>query len=153
MTAAPTSGLPQSRKGIFYAIDSILAATLFILMLGAIYALLIQWGSPAYNESLLATLAHDTLATLDMNNTLSDAVLEDSVDQVNNFLTTLPPNICAAIMFREVGIGPDYNLTLIGGITRPGCYNTTAPTVALARRTFVPQDRQPHVTEVYLWHQ
>jgi hypothetical protein len=143
----------RGRKGIFYAIDSILAATLFILILGAIYSLLLQWGSPAYNESLLATLAHDTLATLDTNNTLSDAVLEDSVDQVDNFLATLPPNLCAAVVFRKVGEAPDLNLTFIGGITRIGCYNTTAPTVALARRTFVPQERPPHVAEVYLWYQ
>lgn len=140
------------RRGVFYALDAILAAALFVIMITAIFAMMQGWGYSPYEESALALVAHDTISVLDTNGTLSDAVINDNVDALQRFVSLLPGHMCASITIMTVQGMPGYNTTVIGGYVREGCINVTAQRVAIARRTFILPERGIHVAEARLWY-
>ncbi len=137
---------------MFYTIDAILATALFLALLTTAFLQLSALGSPTFDESQLSTIAFDTLAVLEKNNTLNDAVNEDSTTQLSLLLSTLPSNVCASLsVYNSTGL-VDSNLTRIGAVSRPGCMNVTTTLVAIHRRTFHPAGKPTHVAEVAIWY-
>jgi hypothetical protein len=140
------------KRGIFYALDAIIAIALFVIMVSAGFVVLGGWGAYSYDNSALAVTGHDMLTVLDVNGTLSDAVVNDNVDTIKNFIDLLPSYMCNSILIYSVGEPPVYNLTRIGGVVSEGCSNVTAQGVAIASRTFIPPGKGLHMAEAYVWY-
>jgi hypothetical protein len=142
----------MTKRGIFYAIDAIIGVALFVIMVSAGFVVLGGWAAPSYDDSALSVAGHDMLTILDVNGTLSDAVINDNVDTLKNFIDLMPSHMCVSILIYSVGDPPFYNLTSIGGVVANGCSNVTSQGVAIASRTFIPPGRSLHVAEAYVWY-
>ena len=132
------------KRGMFFAIDAIVALALLGLMVAMAFMMLEGIGTPPLEESNAALLGYDSLAALEKNNTLAKAVDDRDFRQLEEFLTILPTDSCAILSLYT------HNLTFIGSMHTVGC--TAAPdTAATVRRTFVLQDKSFCVAEMRTW--
>ena len=122
------------KKGIFYAMDAIIAIALLAVAAMFVYTAMQGIISPPLQESDLAIQGYDSLAVLEKDHSLSNAGVSGNISRLQLFLDIMPPNVCGNLSLF------DSNFTIMSSVQKSGCVLSADIPVALTRRTFMMED-------------
>jgi len=119
-------------RGYIFTLDAILAALAALVMITAIYFFVSGTQSADWSKVNLNSQILDSLAVLELNDDLKNAVLAGSNTTLNTFLNSMfPEPACGYIQLRN---STD---SLHVHSLKTGCSRTGRDEVFIARRTFI----------------
>ena len=131
----------KEKKGFVFTLDAILAILATVVILISIYSILSNVNT--VNNDDLHKITLSSLAILEKNNYLSNGV-NGNFSNINNFLNSLPSQICANISLYNV----DNNI--INSNKKNGC--SSSDNLVVGRRVFV-SDYNVYYAKMEAWYE
>lgn len=131
------------KKGGIFTIDAILALLISSAVIVYSFVLLGQ-NNNIEDDTDIITIAYDTLTVLEGSDVLSNAVNQNSIATISQFMNNLPAHICANISI--------YTITSqqILSANKQNC--NSSEQVSIARGAFIANNTNVYYAEMMAWY-